>query len=162
MARRSRKTLQTEGQLSLFAMTDDFLFAVTENTENAVDKAAESRSYVNQIAASRPPTHLGRETKMAVLKQPYTGVRGMRYQFMLDNLPEKVAELKASGETESYLEQIETAYRNRISELTPGCMKSCGATPELRSSDLPSFIKKANSAEAMATEIAIKEIVEAM
>lgn len=102
MARRSRKTLQTEGQLSLFAMTDDFLFA------------------------------------------------------------EKVAELKASGETESYLEQIETAYRNRISELTPGCMKSCGATPELRSSDLPSFIKKANSAEAMATEIAIKEIVEAM
>ena len=41
-------------------------------------------------------------------------------------------------------------------------MKSCGATPELRSSDLPSFIKKANSAEAMATEIAIKEIVEAM
>ena len=47
MARRSRKTLQAEGQLSLFAMTDDFLFAVTENTENAVDKAAESRSYVN-------------------------------------------------------------------------------------------------------------------
>ena len=46
MARRSRKTLQAEGQLSLFAMTDDFLFAVTENTENAVDKAAESRSYV--------------------------------------------------------------------------------------------------------------------
>ena len=41
---------------------------------------------------------------MAVLKQPYTGVRGMRYQFMLDNLPEQVAELKASGETESYLE----------------------------------------------------------
>ena len=76
---------------------------------------------------------------MAVLKQPYTGIRGMRYQFMLDNLPEKVAELKASGETESYLEQIETAYRNRISELTPGCMKSCGATTELRSSDLPSF-----------------------
>ena len=114
MARRSRKTLQAEGQLSLFAMTDDFLFAVTENTENAVD------------------------------------------------LPEKVAELKASGETESYLEQIEMAYRNRISELTPGCMKSCGATTELRSSDLPSFIKKANSAEAMATEIAIKEIIEAM
>ena len=48
MARRSRKTLQAEGQLSLFATTDDFLFAVTENTENAVDKAAESRSYVNQ------------------------------------------------------------------------------------------------------------------
>lgn len=68
----------------------------------------------------------------------------------------------ASGETESYLEQIETAYRNRISELTPGCMKSCGATTELRSNDLPSFIKKANSAEAMATEIAIKEIIEAM
>ena len=81
---------------------------------------------------------------------------------MLDNLPEKVAELKASGETESYLEQIETAYRNRISELTPGCMKSCGATTELRSNDLPSFIKKANSAEAMATEIAIKEIIEAV
>lgn len=40
MARRSRKTLQAEGQLSLFAMTDDFLFAVTENTENAVDKPA--------------------------------------------------------------------------------------------------------------------------
>ena len=38
MARRSRKTLQAEGQLSLFAMTDDFLFAVTENTENAVDR----------------------------------------------------------------------------------------------------------------------------
>ena len=53
MARRSRKTLQAEGQLSLFAMTDDFLFAVTENTENAVDKAAESRSYVNQIAVNR-------------------------------------------------------------------------------------------------------------
>lgn len=46
MARRSRKSLQAEGQLSLFAMTDDFLFAVTENTENAVDKAAESRSYL--------------------------------------------------------------------------------------------------------------------
>lgn len=54
MARRSRKTLQAEGQLSLFAMTDDFLFAVTENTENAVDKAAESRSYVNQIAGEAP------------------------------------------------------------------------------------------------------------
>lgn len=54
MACRSRKTLQAEGQLSLFAMTDDFLFAVTENTENAVDKAAESRSYVNQIAGEPP------------------------------------------------------------------------------------------------------------
>ena len=54
MARRSRKTLQAEGQLSLFAMTDDFLFAVTENTENVVDKAAESRSYVNQIAGEPP------------------------------------------------------------------------------------------------------------
>lgn len=54
MARRSRKSLQAEGQLSLFAMTDDFLFAVTENTENAVDKAAESRSYVSQIAGEAP------------------------------------------------------------------------------------------------------------
>lgn len=62
----------------------------------------------------------------------------------------------------SECDEVETAYRNRISELTPGCMKSCGATTELRSNDLPSFIKKANSAEAMATEIAIKEIIEAM
>ena len=49
MARRSRKTLQAEGQLSLFAMTDDFLFAVTENTENAVDKAAEPRIFFNTL-----------------------------------------------------------------------------------------------------------------
>lgn len=62
MARRSRKTLQTEGQLSLFAMTDDFLFAVTENTENAVDKAAESRSYVkpNRGRAARRRISEGR------------------------------------------------------------------------------------------------------
>ena len=59
MARRSRKSLQAEGQLSLFAMTDDFLFAVTENTENAVDKAAESRSYVSQIAGEAPAASAG-------------------------------------------------------------------------------------------------------
>ena len=162
MARRSRKTLQAEGQLSLFAMTDDFLFAVTENTENAVDKAAESRSYVNQIAGEAPADASRKGDEDG--RPEATVHRGPRHEVpvMLDNLPEKVAELKASGETESYLEQIEMAYRNRISELTPGCMKSCGATTELRSSDLPSFIKKANSAEAMATEIAIKEIIEAM
>ena len=57
MARRSRKTLQAEGQLSLFAMTDDFLFAVTENTENAVDKAAESRSYVCLLYTSKEMQH---------------------------------------------------------------------------------------------------------
>ena len=52
MARRSRKTLQAEGQLSLFATTDDFLFAVTENTENAVDKPPATVLCRNQARAT--------------------------------------------------------------------------------------------------------------
>ena len=82
MARRSRKTLQAEGQLSLFAMTDDFLFAVTENTENAVDKAAESRSYVNheppfkRVVCSRPIRP--RDTGQRLKALPFSSFRAHR------------------------------------------------------------------------------------
>lgn len=162
MARRSRKTLQAEGQLSLFAMTDDFLFAVTENTENAVDKAAESRSYVNQIAGE-PPADASRKGDED--GRPEATVYGSTRHEVPVHAGQPAGEgSRAEGIRGDGI--VSRADRDGVPQpdqrAHAGLHEVVRATPELRSSDLPSFIKKANSAEAMATEIAIKEIIEAM
>ena len=47
---------------------------------------------------------------MSVLKNPYRGVRGLRYSFMEQNAPEDLARMEAAGETEEYLKAVERNY----------------------------------------------------
>lgn len=101
---------------------------------------------------------------MPVLKNPYRGVRGLRYSFMEQSAPEELARMDAAGETEEYLKAVERNYLTRLAELQDSCMESCGATPafvqltmaECRYDD---YIRRANSAQKMAEEIALNETV---
>lgn len=47
---------------------------------------------------------------MSVLKNPYKGVRGLRYSFMEQNAPEDLARMEAAGKTEEYLKAVEHNY----------------------------------------------------
>lgn len=101
---------------------------------------------------------------MSVLKNPYKGVRGLRYSFMEQNAPEDLARMEAAGETEEYLKAVEHNYLTRLAELQDGCMESCGATPEFAQITMAEcryddYILKANSAQKMAEEIALNETV---
>ena len=84
---------------------------------------------------------------MSVLKNPYRGVRGLRYSFMEQNAPEELARMDAAGETEEYLKAVERNYLTRLAQLT---MAEC------RYDD---YIRRANSARKMAEEIALNETV---
>lgn len=101
---------------------------------------------------------------MSVLKNPYKGVRGLRYSFMEQNAPEDLARMEAAGETEEYLKAVEHNYLTRLAELQDSCMESCGATPEFAQAAMAEcryddYIRKANSAQKMAEEIALNETV---
>ncbi len=101
---------------------------------------------------------------MSVLKNPYRGVRGMRYSFMEENAPEELARIDAAGETEAYLARVERNYLTRLAELEEDCLRSCGATPEFAQQTMAEcryddYIKRAESARKMAQDIALRETV---
>ena len=101
---------------------------------------------------------------MSVLKNPYKGVRGLRYSFMEQNAPEELARMDAAGETEEYLKAVERNYLTRLAELQDSCMESCGATPEfvqltMAQCRYDDYIRKAESAHKMTEEIALNETV---
>lgn len=101
---------------------------------------------------------------MSVLKNPYRGVRRLRYSFMEQNAPEELARMDAAGETEEYLKAVERNYLTRLAELQDSCMKSCGATPEFARLTMAEcryddYIRRANGAQKMAEEIALNETV---
>ena len=95
------------------------------------------------------------------MRYDFKGVKGMRYQFMLDNMPERIVELDEAGELEPYLDQVRRRFVRRLSELTEPCMRSCGATQELQKRDMAAFLAAANQADRMAQEIATHEVIEA-
>ena len=66
---------------------------------------------------------------MSVMKNPYRGVRGLRYSFMEQSAPEELARMDAAGETEEYLKAVERNYLTRLAELQDSCMESCGTYP---------------------------------
>jgi len=113
----------------------------------------------------RPPARtIPRRKHMSVLKNPYKGVRGLRYSFMEQNAPEELARMDAAGETEEYLKAVERNYLTRLAELQDSCMESCGATPEFAQLTMAQcryddYIRKADSASKMAEEIALNETV---
>lgn len=101
---------------------------------------------------------------MSVLKNPYKGVRGLRYSFMEQNAPEELARMDAAGETEEYLKAVERNYLTRLAELQDSCMESCGATSEFAQLTMAQcryedYTRKAESARKMAEEIALNETV---
>lgn len=101
---------------------------------------------------------------MSVLKNPYRGVRGLRYSFMEQSAPEELARMDAAGETEEYLKAVERNYLTRLAELQDSCMESCDATPEFAQLTMAEcryddYIHRANSAQMMAEEIALNETV---
>lgn len=101
---------------------------------------------------------------MSVLKNPYRGVRGLRYSFMEQNAPEDLARMEEAGETEEYLKAVERNYLTRLAELQDSCMEGCGATPEFAQTAMAEcryddYIRKADSAQKMAEEIALNETV---
>ena len=101
---------------------------------------------------------------MSVRKNPYKGVRGLRYSFMEQNAPEELARMDAAGETEEYLKAVERNYLTRLAELQDSCMESFGATPEFSQRTkaqcrYDDYIRKAESAHKMAEEIALNETV---
>ena len=101
---------------------------------------------------------------MSVLKNPYRGVRGLRYSFMEQSAPEELARMDAAGDTEEYLKAVERNYLTRLAELQDSCMESCGATPEFAQLTMTEcryddYIRRANSARKMAEEIALNETV---
>lgn len=72
--------------------------------------------------------------------------------------------MDAAGETEEYLKAVERNYLTRLAELQDSCMESCGATPEFSQLTMAEcryddYIRRANSAQKMAEDIALNETV---
>ena len=137
MARRtSRRFVAVEGQISLFAMDDPSIYEapaekqiddVDAQQRLALDFGAQQESYVSQTGGDKAPARMiPRRKRMSVLKNPYRGVRGLRYSFMEQKAPEDLARMDAAGETEEYLKAVERNYLTRLAELQDSCMESCG------------------------------------
>lgn len=98
---------------------------------------------------------------MSVTSRPYSGIRQMRWQWLKDHDPDGLRELESSGEIEEHLSQVERAFLQRRSELTPICEKELGVCEELKASDCALWIGLCEQAAGKATELALKEVVEA-
>ena len=101
------------------------------------------------------------EKYLTGLRYQFKGVKGVRYRFMLDNMPEQVIELDEAGELEPYLNQVKRDFVRRMAELTPGCLESCGATQELQERDMAAYLAAVDQADLMVQEIARREVIEA-
>lgn len=97
---------------------------------------------------------------MAVTGMAYKGLRGARYRFMMEHMPDRVRELEASGRMDAYLDGVQARYLRRADDLMPGCMRACGATPELQRTDYGEYYTRLEQAERMARETAYREVVE--
>lgn len=99
---------------------------------------------------------------MIVTDRSFTGVRGMRFRFMRDNMPERLKELTDSGKLDEYLDEVQKEYGARLGQLFPSTMEACGATQELLARDPEKHLLACRQAERMAYEIADEEIVRAL
>lgn len=97
-----------------------------------------------------------------VLSNPYKGIRGMRYQFMKDHMPDELRRMDEADETGDYLDDVERRYLARIGQLYPILLEECGATEELKRRDYGEFMRAMDRAEARTSEIAFHEVIEAL
>ena len=100
--------------------------------------------------------------KRGVLSNPYKGVRGDRYQFMKDHMPEELARMDEADETQDYLNEVERRYIQRSGELYPTCLKECGGTEELKRTDCGAYLMALERAGRMAWDLAYKDVIEAL
>ena len=100
--------------------------------------------------------------KRGVLSNPYKGVRGDRYQFMKDHMPEELARMDEADETQDYLNEVERRYIRRAAELEEYCLKACGASEELKRTDCGAFLMALERAGRMAWDLAYKDVIEAV
>lgn len=100
--------------------------------------------------------------KRGVLSNPYKGVRGDRYQFMKDHMPEELARMDEADETQDYLNEVESRYIRRAHELEEYCLKACGASEELNKTDWMANYLATERAGRMAWDLAYHEVIEAI
>lgn len=84
------------------------------------------------------------------------GIRGMRYEFMLNEMPEECQRMDFSGEMEPYLEDVERRWNARVGELME---QFCPRYEEIP--DFATRLQETNHWHAVAREMATREIVEA-
>lgn len=89
----------------------------------------------------------------------FTGIRGMRFRFMKENLPELLRELEEKDKLDEYLDGVLRRYREQLPDLYQKTLLSCGATAELRDRDMGEWLRRADQAERMAYEILDEQIV---
>lgn len=92
--------------------------------------------------------------------RPFTGVRQMKYEKMLEETPEVVREM-SKGDLEDYLNALEKRYRARTMELLPSCLEKAGASEELKRSDWMANYRAIEEGQRMAREMALAEMLEA-
>ena len=172
MARRtSGRFVAVEGQISLFAMDDPSIYEepaesqiddVDAQQRLALDFGAQQESYVSQAGGDKAARKDDSEEEAHVgAEEPVQGREGTP---VFLHGAERSGGAGQDGETEEYLKAVERNYLTRLAELQDSCMESCGATPEFAQLTMAEcryddYIRRANSAQKMAEEIALNETV---
>jgi hypothetical protein len=99
---------------------------------------------------------------MTATRAAYSGVRGMRLQFLRDNAPDALRELESKGELDGYMEDFGERFGRRLHENFEGCLASCGVTEDIKGSDPGEWDRRVGRARRMAEELTIHDMVEAL
>ena len=94
-------------------------------------------------------------------RNPWRGLKGQRYEWMLANMPEEAERIRQSGEMDAYLDKVVSRYQERAGELYPRLRESLGATQELAETDYGRWLGLDGQALRVARETAFHEVIEA-
>lgn len=98
-----------------------------------------------------------------VLRNPYKGLEAMRYQFLLDNMPQEVKRIEAEGpdSMQRYLTDCRHRYDRRYSEIMMQWQQK-PKNKELMQRDLQTWTQEYEWMKISAAEIARSEVIEAL
>jgi|GEM_PF-4640779 len=98
-----------------------------------------------------------------VLRNPYKGLEAMRYQFMLDNMPEEVKRIEAEGpdSMQRYLTDCRHRFNTRYNEIVMHWQQK-PKIRELQQRDVQTWLQEYEWTKRSALEIARHDVIEAM
>lgn len=83
---------------------------------------------------------------------------GIRYNYLREERPELLAEMRANGNLEAHLEEVEDFYGERLWDLVEQQMERDGIDEELKARDPLGWVGLVNNIRASVKEQLIQEI----
>ena len=83
---------------------------------------------------------------------------GIRYNYLLEEKPELLEEMRTSGDLEAHLQEVEDFYGERLWDLVERQMEREGVDEELKAQDPLGWVGRVNNIRAGVKEQLIAEI----